>query len=85
MSVTADLTYNIVGENKSYNGRCRNLSHSGIQFKTGKLLEKGGSLKVTIDTKSKKYEPMNVIVEILRVEDAENNEYKIAGKILEYE
>ena len=84
MSVTADVQFFISGENKTYTGKCRNLSHSGIQFETEKALEEGTSLEITIDTKSKKFEPMDVVVEIIRVEERKNNTYKVAGKILEY-
>ena len=84
MSVTAELTYNILGEDKIYKGQCSNLSHSGIQFETDKLLLEGTSLEITIDTKSKKFKPMNAIVEVLRAESSGDNEYKVAGKILKY-
>ena len=84
MPITADLTYSLPSESKMYTGQCNNLSHSGIQFRTEKLLQEGTSLEVTIDTKSEKFKPMNAIVEILRVESADNNEYNVAGKILEY-
>jgi hypothetical protein len=84
MPITAELTYKIKGESKTYKGQCRNLSHSGIQFDTKKLLEEGASLEITIDTKSDKFKPMNAIVEIIRVDPLENSEYKVSGKILEY-
>ncbi len=84
MSVTADVQYFISRENKTYTGKCLNLSHAGIQFETGKALEEGTSLEITIDTKSKKFKPMDVVVEILRVEAVEKSTYKVAGKILEY-
>ncbi|GBD95456.1 MAG TPA: PilZ domain-containing protein [Nitrospirae bacterium] len=84
MSVTAELTYNMPGEDKTHKGQCRNLSHSGIQFETDKPLQEGTSLEITIDTKSEKFRPMNAIVEVLRTESSGDNEYKIAGRILEY-
>ena len=84
MSVTAELTYNIPGDDKLHKGQCRNLSHSGIQFETDKLLPEGTSLEITIDTKSEKFKPMNAIVEVLRTESSGDNEYTVAGKILEY-
>lgn len=84
MSVTAELTYNMLGDDKTYKGQCRNLSHSGIQFETDKLLPEGISLEIIIDTKSKKFRPMNAIVEVLRVNSSGDNVYNVAGKILEY-
>ncbi|UCD36218.1 MAG: PilZ domain-containing protein [Nitrospiraceae bacterium] len=84
MSVTAELTYLLPGENTLYKGLCNNLSHSGIQFITEKLLEAGQRLEVTIDTKSAKFKPMAVIVEVVRVEPSESNTYRISGTITEY-
>ena len=84
MSVKADLTFSLPGDNTPHTGQCRNLSHSGIQFETDKALEQGATLEITIDTKSEKFKPMKVIVRILRAEPVENGMYKVAAKILEY-
>jgi hypothetical protein len=84
MSVSAELTYTLRGENKTHKGQCKNLSHSGIQFETEKDLEEGTSLEIIIDTKSDKFKPMNAIVEIIRVESLENRGYKVSGKIVDY-
>jgi hypothetical protein len=84
LEVDADVAFTIVGENKTYIGQCRNLSHSGIQFETEKAPPEGHSLEITIDTKSTKFKPMKAIIEIIRVEESTDNQYKVAGKILEY-
>lgn len=84
MEVNAEVSYSIPGDNKTYRGKCRNLSHSGIQFETEKALTQGTSLEVTIDTKSEKFKPMNAVVEVLRIEPSENNTYTVAGKIVEF-
>jgi len=84
MPINAELTYTIKGEGTAFKGQCKNLSHSGIQFETGKLLEEGAFLELTIDTKSDKFKPMNATVEVLRVDPLEDGRYKVSGKILEY-
>lgn len=84
MSVTAELTYLLPGGNTLYKGLCNNLSHSGIQFETEKQLEAGQQLEVTIDTKSAKFKPMAVIINVLRVEPLDNNVFRVSGKITEY-
>ena len=84
MSVTAELTYSIPGEKEVRKGQCSNLSHSGILFETEKPLQEGASLEITIDTKSKKFKPMNAIVKIMRVEESGKRDYIVAGRILEY-
>lgn len=84
MPIDAELTYSIKGESTTFKGYCKNLSHSGIQFETGQLLEEGSTLEITIDTKSEKFKPLNATVEVLRIAPLENSVYRVSGKILEY-
>ena len=84
MSITAELTYRISSDDRIHRGQCKNLSHSGMQFQTETCLKEGTTLKITIDTKSEKIKPMNALIEIIRVKPSENNQYIVAGKILEY-
>ena len=84
MHVDAEISFTIPGDNSSFKGQCRNLSHSGIQFITGQALSEGQSLEIVIDTKSDKFQPMKALVEIIRVEPSEDNQYETAGIIKEY-
>ena len=84
MPITAELTYTIGGEKNIRKGQCRNLSHSGIQFKTDAPLKEGTSLEITIDTKSDKFKPMIALVEIIRVELLDKDTYEVAGIIRQY-
>jgi c-di-GMP-binding flagellar brake protein YcgR len=84
LQVDAELTYTVPDDNTTYRGRCKNLSHSGIQFITENALSEGKSVEVTIDTRSSKFKPMKARVEIIRVEPSEDNNYKAAGIIVEY-
>ncbi len=84
LQVEAELTYSIAGENGTYKGQCRNLSHTGIQFVTEHALSEGKAIEVVIDTKSAKFNPMTAVVEIIRVEPAGDRQYKTAGIIKKY-
>ena len=84
MQIDAEVTYTLPGENNTFRGQCMNLSHSGIQFTAGQALSEGQSVEVAIDTKSKKFEPMKALVEIIRVEPSEDSRYMAAGIIKEY-
>ncbi len=83
MSVTAELKYHIPGQDGLCRGLCSDLSHSGIKFETEHRIETGTVLDLTIDTKSKKFEPMNVVVTIIRVEPS-GKSFSVAGRITEY-
>ncbi len=84
MEINAEITYTLQGNDSRYKGQCNNLSHSGIMFTTEQALPKGQSLELTIDTKSNKFQPMKALVEIIRVEPSENDQYMAAGIIREY-
>ena len=84
MEINAEITFTVPGEDNSYTGQCINLSHSGIMFIAGQALPEGESLEVTIDTKSDKFQPMEALVEIIRVEPSGENRYTTAGIIKEY-
>jgi hypothetical protein len=53
-------------------------------FIAGQALPEGESLEVTIDTKSDKFQPMEALVEIIRVEPSGEDQYMTAGIIKEY-
>ncbi|MBI5664264.1 MAG: PilZ domain-containing protein [Nitrospirae bacterium] len=84
MPIAAEITYSIKGSSAVFKGQCKNLSHSGIQFETEKLLKEGTSLEITIDTKSDKFKPMNAAVEVLRIDPSEDSGYTVSGKISDY-
>ncbi len=84
MNVTADVTIDVPDTNSELKGQCINLSHSGILFDTEGLMHEGQTLKILIDTRSDKFQPMNATIQIIRVETAGNNQNRIAGKILEF-
>ena len=84
MEINAEITFTVPGEDNSYTGQCINLSHSGIMFIAGQALPEGESLEVIIDTRSDKLQPMEALVEIIRVEPLEDNQYKTAAIIKEF-
>ncbi|MDH4028686.1 MAG: PilZ domain-containing protein [Nitrospirota bacterium] len=84
MKIDAEVTFSIPDDNTEHKGHCLNLSYSGIQFDTGFALSKGSTVKVIIDTKSEQFQPANATVEVLRVEPSVNNQYRVAGRIIEF-
>ena len=83
MSVNAKLTYNIPGENQTYTGDCKDLSHTGVFFVTEQSLSNRQTLEITIDGKYSNFEPMKASVEVIRVEPSDNK-FRVGCKILEF-
>ena len=83
MAINAKLTFNIQGDNQLYAGVCRDLSHSGILFVTEQSLSNGQTLKIIIDAKDIKFQPMKATVEVVRYESSDNK-FSVGCKILEF-
>ncbi len=84
MLINTEFTFTILDENKTLRGFCKNLSHTGIQFITDEKLSEGQFIEVILDTKSDKFKPMKAKIEVVRIELSHDNEYSVAGKILEF-
>jgi hypothetical protein len=84
MLIDTELTYTIEGQNKSFTGLCKNISHSGILFYTKDPVSEGNILKLTIDSKNDKFEPVKVTAEVVRVEFANEQLYSVACRITEF-
>lgn len=83
MSVNAELTYNILGDNQTHTGKCKDLSHTGLFFVSEQALTNGQTLEVTIDSKNSNFEPMKATVEVIRVELV-SDKYDVGCKVLTF-
>ncbi len=84
MAIGTELTFNVSGENRTFKGFCKNLSHTGIQFETAEALPGGKLLEVVIDSKTDKFEQMKATINVIRVEQITDKQYSVAGEILDF-
>ena len=84
MTINTRLFFTISGENKIYDGSCKDLSHTGIKFVTEHPLSQGTILEITIDTNDSKFKSLKAKIEVIRAMHTNDNKYIVAGKILEY-
>ncbi len=84
MAIGTELTFNISGENKTFKGFCKNLSHTGIQFDTAEALSEAKLLEVVIDSKTDKFQPMKATINVIRVEQITDKQYRVSGEILDF-
>ncbi len=83
ISIRADITYRIDGDDAMYMGTSNNLSHSGIQFITEREMIPGTTIEFRLASFDGKVDPLEAKARVLRVEPAENT-YIVAGTITEY-
>jgi hypothetical protein len=84
MRIDSDLTYTISGQDRTFKGFCRNLSHTGIQFETTGPVEEGLIIEITLSSKDKRINPVKADTQVLRVEKTDDKQYTVSGKILEF-
>ncbi|MBI4710810.1 MAG: PilZ domain-containing protein [Nitrospirae bacterium] len=82
MRIDSEVTCKIDGNEKTFKGFCKNLSHTGILFETGEPVSLSQSLSVVIETGTNKFRPLQAVIDIVRVEQQADNNYEVAGRIL---
>ena len=66
MSIMADITYSMDGDDALYTGTSNNLSHSGIQFITERELLPGNSIEFRLASNDGKVDPLEAKAQVLR-------------------
>jgi hypothetical protein len=84
MKINADLTFSIQGADEIFNGFCRNLSHTGIQFETAHALTGGQTIEVVLASKDVRIKPLRALTKVIRVDAIDGTTYQVSGKILKY-
>lgn len=84
MKINSELTYMIPGENRTFRGFCKNLSHTGIHFETAITLKEGQSIEATLSSHDSRFKPMSALVHIIRVEKMDDAPYRVSGKIVAF-
>lgn len=75
------MTYKFANSNPVYEGRCLNLSGSGIFFHANKQIEIGKALEVCVYPKNTVAAPFTAYVEVLRNDPAKIPGFGIAASI----
>jgi hypothetical protein len=82
MNIETDVACKIRGTNEEFNGLCKNLSHSGLQFTTSKHLKEGSELDVILKTSGGVPQPpLKAILAVKRVSKETEDKYIVSGKL----
>lgn len=68
MKVDTRISFTKIDGRERYEARCRNLSGTGMLLETEKKLSMGERLRVTIPSEGPNFEPLDAIVEVVRVD-----------------
>ncbi|HEC13227.1 MAG TPA: PilZ domain-containing protein [Acidiferrobacteraceae bacterium] len=83
MSMDCTLEFSHAGSSETYIGICKNLSGQGVLFSTDQVVAVGAELMIKIASDRATVAPLEVRIEVLRVEATEDNKgHNIAGRIL---
>jgi hypothetical protein len=82
MNLDCNMEYTVNGSGEIRCGLMKNLSGDGIQFVADQAIDAGAELNIAITPENTVTPPLNVTVEVLRCDPAEDgNGYLIAGNI----
>lgn len=83
MSMDCTLEFSQTGSSETYIGTCKNLSGQGVLFVTDQVVAVGAELAIKVASDRATVAPLEVRIEVLRVEATEDNKgYSIAGRVL---
>ena len=83
MDINTEVTFKVHGTNEEFKGKCKNLSHTGLQFSTLKTLKEGSELDVTIHAAAGvvPQRPLKAVLSVKRVIKNTDNEYLVSGDL----
>jgi hypothetical protein len=75
------MTYRLAGGDAWYEGRCLNLSGSGILFRAAAALPLGRAAEIRLVPEHRISPPLTAYIEVVRCERDDGGQYRIAGAI----
>lgn len=81
LNTNAVMTIKCDGSEQTLEGRCINLSASGVLFSSEQRFEPGTLIHINITPPKAIVPPLDAIVEVLRAQADNDNGYAIAGHI----
>lgn len=83
INTNAALTYRKAGQKDSHEGQCINLSGAGVLFTAHQHYDPGTILKINLTPEKILVAPFNAIIEVLRVEPMDEDNFRIAARFTE--
>lgn len=80
MDIDTEVLFKIRGTKEEFKGRCKNLSHTGLQFVTTKHLKEGTELEITLKVNGGVAQtPLEAMVNVQRVNKNSGDQYTVSG------
>lgn len=82
MNIESEVTFSRPGSNEVFTGKTIDLSATGVRFSTKAELQAGETVSLSVKPGVENLTPpLDVTLEIVRVDQTENGEYDVAGVI----
>lgn len=80
MDIDTEVLCKIRGTKEGFKGRCKNLSHTGLQFVTTKHLKEGTELEIILKINGGVAQaPLEAIINVQRVNKNNGDQYTVSG------
>ncbi|MBN2403362.1 MAG: PilZ domain-containing protein [Spirochaetes bacterium] len=82
MNIDTEVGCKIRGSNEEFKGKCKNLSHTGLQFTTAKPLKEGSELDIILQVSGAiPQAPLRAVLAVKRVIKESEDSYVVSGKL----
>jgi len=82
MKIDTMVSFTIRGSAERHEGRCKNLSGNGMLLETGKKLQTGDSMSITVPSENSHFSNLNATAEVLRVVPVPNQHKYEVGVVI---
>jgi hypothetical protein len=82
MNIDTEIKCKICGTNEEFTGKCKNLSHTGLQLATSKHLKEGTELDISLKIDSGLGRPpLSAKLTVKRISKIEDEQFLVSGKL----
>ncbi len=83
MRLDAIIHFTVAGQTHPYEGKCKNISGTGLLIETNASFEPGTQLNIVIPSESTEIDDLNAIAEVLRVKTLGAKQFELATEMKE--
>jgi hypothetical protein len=83
MRLDAIINFSVDGQSQTYEGKCKNISGTGVLIETNTSFEPGTQLNIVIPSESTEIDDLNAVAEVLRVKSLGAHKFELATEMKE--
>lgn len=83
MRLDAAIHFTVAGQTQTYEGKCKNISGTGVLIESSASFEPGTQLHIVIPSESAEIDDLHTVAEVLRVKSLSDQKFELATEMKE--